>query len=65
MFGEISSFIYKKPVIAISMAMGIGGPLMLATVYPSLREKRARPPMEPLSYPLVIRERTHPAGYDD
>ena len=58
-------YFHQKPTIVVSIALGLAGPTLLWVVYPMRREHTKRPAGQPLSYPLEIRPRTIPVGFED
>ncbi|KAI9004188.1 hypothetical protein HDU85_007758 [Gaertneriomyces sp. JEL0708] len=65
-YTSLRNNLYHHPTIFASFVLAIGGPLLLATVYPMRRELGYTPPVDaPKSFPMPKGPRTRPTGYDD
>jgi hypothetical protein len=65
-FTKFKHFFHEKPTIVVSIALAVAGPVLLWGVYPWRRSNGYKRPADaPLSYPVTIRPREYPAGFED
>ncbi|KAJ3317766.1 hypothetical protein HDV06_001249 [Boothiomyces sp. JEL0866] len=58
----VLNFLHAKPAVAIGVALGVAGPILLA-FYPALKTNTVKP--IPFSYPFAPRERVPTSGFED